>query len=41
MKTFVVTEHYYAKDEHFEDVLDLLIKTSAMIEKVDGALMRL
>ena len=41
MNTFVVTEHYYAKDEHFDDVLDLLIKTSAMIEKVDGALMSL
>lgn len=41
MKTFVVTEHYYPKDEHFDDVLNLLIKTSAMIEKVDGALMSL
>jgi len=41
MKTFVVTEHYYAKDEHFDDVLEMLIKTSAMIEKVDGALMSL
>jgi len=41
MKTFVVTEHYYAKKEHFEDVLNMLIKTSAMIEKVEGALMSL
>lgn len=38
-KTFVVTEHYYAKDEYFEDVMNILIETSAMIEKVDGALM--
>ena len=38
-KTFVVTEHYYAKEEHFDDVMNILIETSAMTEKVDGALM--
>lgn len=40
-KPFVVTEHYYSKEENFDDVLKILIETSAMIEKVDGALMSL
>ena len=41
MKTFVITEHHYAKEEHVEDVMNILIETSAMIKKVDGALMSL
>lgn len=41
MKTspIVVTEHYYPKSEHLDDVLNLLKETSAMIEEQDGALM--
>lgn len=39
MKTFVVTEHFYAREEDFNDVLEMLKKTSAMIKEVDGALM--
>ena len=41
MKTnpIVVTEHYYPKSEHVDDVLNILIETSAMIKEQDGALM--
>jgi heme-degrading monooxygenase HmoA len=41
MKTnpIVVTEHYYPKSEHRDDVLDILMETSAMIREQEGALM--
>ncbi len=41
MKTnpIVVTEYYYPKSEHVDDVLKILIETSAMIKEQDGALM--
>lgn len=41
MKTnpIVVTEHYYPKSEHVDDVLKILMETSAMIKEQDGALM--
>jgi heme-degrading monooxygenase HmoA len=35
----VVTEHYYPKSEHVDDVLNILKETSAMIKDQDGALM--
>jgi len=38
-KPYLVTEYYYPKDEHFEDVMNILIETSAMIKDQDGALM--
>jgi len=41
MKTnpIVVTEHYYPKSEHIDDVINILKETSAMIKEQDGALM--
>ena len=41
MKTvpFLVTERYYPKKEHFDDVLNILKETSGMIVDQDGALM--
>ena len=41
MKTdpIVVTENYYPKSEHVNDVLNILIETSDMIKEQDGALM--
>ena len=41
MKTdpIVVSENYYPKPEHVNDVLNLLIETSDMIKEQDGALM--
>ena len=41
MKTnpIVVTENYYPKSEHLDDVLNILKETSAMIKEQDGALM--
>ena len=41
MKTnpIVVTESYYPKSEHVDDVLNILMETSAMIKEQDGALM--
>jgi heme-degrading monooxygenase HmoA len=38
-KLFVVTENYFAKEEHFEEVLNILKETSEMIQEQDGALM--
>jgi len=41
MKTnpIVVTEYYYPKSEHTDDVLNILKETSSMIKEQDGALM--
>lgn len=39
MKPFVVTENYYAKEESFDQVMQILIETSEMIKEQDGALM--
>jgi heme-degrading monooxygenase HmoA len=38
-KPIVVTENYYPKSEYFDDVLNILMETSAMIKEQDGALM--
>ena len=38
---FVVTEYYFPKSEHVNDVLNILKETSAMIKDQDGALMSL
>ena len=38
-KPIVVTENYYPKSEHVDDVLNILMETSAMIKEQDGALM--
>ena len=38
-KPIVVTEYYYPKSEHVNDVMNILIETSAMIKEQDGALM--
>jgi len=38
-KMYVVTENYFPKSEHFDEVMDILIETSAMIKDQDGALM--
>jgi heme-degrading monooxygenase HmoA len=35
----VVTEYYYPKRDHVNDVLNLLKETSSMIKEQDGALM--
>lgn len=40
-KPYVVAEYYYPKSEHVDDVMNLLVETSAMIKDVDGALMSL
>ncbi len=40
-KPYVVAEYYYPKSEHVEEVMNILIETSAMIKEVDGALMSL
>ncbi len=41
MKTnpLLVTEYYYPKENHVEDVMNILIETSEMIKDQDGALM--
>jgi heme-degrading monooxygenase HmoA len=36
-----VAEYYYPKSEHVDDVLNVLVETSAMIKEMDGALMSL
>jgi len=41
MKPYVVTEHYYPKAENFDEVMDILIQTSAMIKDQEGAIMSL
>ena len=38
-KPYVVVEYYYPKSEHVEDVLNILVETSAMIKDQEGALM--
>ena len=38
-KLYLVTEYYYPKSEHFDQVMNILIETSAMIKDQDGALM--
>jgi heme-degrading monooxygenase HmoA len=35
----VVTENYYPKREHIDDVMNILKETSTMIKEQDGALM--
>ena len=40
-KPYVVVEYYYPKSEHFDEVMNILIETSAMIKDQDGALMSL
>ena len=40
-KILLVTENYFPKEEHFEEVLDMLNETSQMIKEQDGALMSL
>ena len=39
LNPIVVTENYYPKKEHVNDVLKILMETSAMIKEQDGALM--
>ncbi|PLX06776.1 MAG: hypothetical protein C0596_13815 [Marinilabiliales bacterium] len=41
MKTepYLVSESYFPKEEHFEEVMDMLKETSQMIRTQDGALM--
>lgn len=43
MKTnfYLVTENYFPKEEHFNDVMNILIETSEMIKDQEGALMRM
>ena len=36
---YLVTENYYPKEEHFDEVMNMLVETSAMIKEQDGALM--
>jgi heme-degrading monooxygenase HmoA len=36
---YVVSEHYYAKPEHFDDVFNMLKETSEIMQEQDGALM--
>ncbi|MDV7402106.1 antibiotic biosynthesis monooxygenase, partial [Arthrospira platensis SPKY1] len=38
-KMYLVSESYYPKEEHFEEVLNILKETSEMIKEQDGALM--
>jgi len=40
-KPYVVTEYYYPKEDHYEDVLNILKETSTMIREQDGAIMSL
>lgn len=41
IKPYVVAEYYYPKGEHFDDVMNILKETSAMIKDQEGALMSL
>ncbi len=36
---YVVIEYYYPKNEHIDDVINILKETSGMIKDQDGALM--
>ncbi len=38
-KPIVVTENYFPKSEHVDDVLKILKETSAMLKEQDGAMM--
>jgi len=38
-KPYVVAEYYFPKSEHVDDVMNILVETSAMIKDQDGALM--
>ena len=38
-KPYVVVEYYFPKIEHLNDVMNILVETSAMIKDQDGALM--
>lgn len=40
-KPYLVSENYFPKDEHFDELLNMLIETSEMIKLQDGALMSL
>ena len=40
-KPYVVTEYYYPKSEHVDDVMNILVETSSMIKDQDGALMNM
>jgi heme-degrading monooxygenase HmoA len=40
-KPYLVTESYYPKAEHVDELLDLLKETSEMIKEQEGALMSL
>jgi len=39
MKPYLVSESFFPKEEHFEDVLEMLKSTSEMIKEQEGALM--
>ena len=36
---FLVTENYYPKEEHYDEVMNMIVETSIMIKEQDGALM--
>ena len=38
-KPYLVTENYFPKEQHFDEVMNILIETSAMIKDQEGALM--
>ena len=40
-KPYLVAENYFPKQEHFEEVLNMLIETSEMNKEQDGTLMSL
>ena len=39
MKPYLVIENFFPKEEHFEDVLEMLKSTSEMMKEQEGALM--
>ena len=40
-KPYVVTEHFFPKEEHFKEVLKMLVESSEMMKEQDGLLMHL
>jgi heme-degrading monooxygenase HmoA len=40
-KPYLVSESYFPKEEHFDEVMNILNETSEMIKEQDGALMSL
>jgi len=40
-KPYLVSENYFPKEEHFDEVMNILNETSEMIKEQDGALMSL